>query len=97
MGDEHVPALMAAYAVAMSAKAGQLTEHAVEDMRIKAEEVLLRNHPAYPVIVHFATMYELARHDPAALAQLGEALEVGVRMAVQPAQPERPERVDLDG
>lgn len=97
MGDEHVPALMAAYAVAMSAKSGQLTEHAVEDMRIKAEEVLLRDHPAYPVIVQFATMYEMERHDPAALAQLGEALELGIRMAVQPASADRPERVDLDG
>lgn len=97
MGDEHVPALMAAYSVAMSAKVGQLTEHAVEDMRIKAEEVLLRDHPAYPVIVHFATMYEIHRRDPAALAQLGETLELGIRMAVQPAQPERPVRVDLDG
>ena len=97
MGDEHMPALMAAFAVAMSARTNQLTPHAVEDMRIKAEEVLKRDHPAYPVILNFATQYELHRRDPAALAQLGETLELGVRMAVQPSQPDRPTRMDLDG
>lgn len=97
MGDEHLPALMAAFAVAMSARTNQLTPHAVEDMRIKAEEVLKRDHPAYPVILNFATQYELHRRDPAALAQLGETLELGVRMAVQPSQPDRPARMDLDG
>lgn len=97
MGDEHTPALMAAFAVAMSARTGQLTDHAVEDMRIKAEEILLRDHPAYPVILNFATQYEMHRRDPAALVQLGETLELGIRMAVQPAAPDRPARVDLDG
>ncbi len=97
MGDEHLPALMAAFAVAMSARTGQLTAHAVEDMRIKAEEVLLRDHPAYPVIVSFATQYEIHRRDPEALAELGRTLELGIRMAVQPVAPDRPARVGLDG
>ena len=72
MGDEHTGALMAAYAVAMSARTNQLTEHAVEDMRVKAEELLLKEHPAYKPILHFATMYEITRRDPAALAVLGD-------------------------
>ena len=97
MGDEHTPALMAALAVAMSARTGQLTQHAVEDMRVKAEELLKRDHPAYPVIVTFATQYELHRRDPAALSELGKTLKMGIRLAVQPAQPDRPARVDLDG
>jgi hypothetical protein len=97
MGDEHTPALMAAYAVALSARTGQLTDHAVEDMRVKAEEVLRRDHPAYPVIVTFATHYELERRNPEALRALGEDLERGVRLAVQPPPPERPRRVDIDG
>jgi hypothetical protein len=97
MGDEHTPALMAAFAVAMSARTGQLTDHAVEDMRIKAEEVLLRDHPAYPVIMSFATMYEVNRRNPEALTQMGESLEHGIRLAVQPAEPERPFRADIDG
>ena len=97
MGDEHTPALMAAFAVAMSARTGQLTQHAVEDMRVKAEEVLKRDHPAYPVIVTFATQYELHRRDPAALSELGSTLEMGIRLAVQPTRPEGRFRADLDG
>jgi hypothetical protein len=96
MGNEHLPALMAAFSVAMSARAGMLTDHAVEDMRVKAEEVLLRDHPAYPVIMTFATMYELARRDPAQLAALGDDLERGVRIALAPA-PTLPFRADIDG
>jgi hypothetical protein len=97
MGDEHLPALMAAFAVAMNARAGSLTLHMVEDMRIKAEEILRRDHPAYPVIVNFATQYELYRRDPAKLAELGETLDMGVRLAVAPTAPERPFRADIDG
>ncbi len=96
MGDEHLPALMAAFAVAMSARPGQLTEHAVEDMRVKAEELLRRDHPAYPIIVQFATMYEVHRRDAATLVTLGDDLERGIRLAVTPA-PTLPFRADLDG
>lgn len=96
MGDAHLPALMAAFSVAMSARAGMLTDHAVEDMRVKAEEVLLRDHPAYPLIMTFATMYELARRDPAQLHELGEDLDRGIRLALAPA-PALPFRADIDG
>ncbi len=96
MGDPHVAALMAAFSVAMSARCNQLTPHAVEDMRIKAEEILGREHAAYPVITTFATMYEMHRRDPAALAELGEDLERGLKYATAPA-PRMPERRDIDG
>lgn len=97
MGDTHVAALTAALAVAMSARTGQLAHHAVDDMRTKAEELLPRDHHAYPVIMAFATQYELHRRDPAALAELGETLQHGLRLAVAPASPELPFRRDLDG
>lgn len=97
MGDEHLPALMAAFAVAMSARTGQLTDHAVEDMRVKAEEVLRRDHPAYPIIMQFATMYEVNRRDPAAMSALGDDLERGIRLAVSPIVPTLPFLADLDG
>lgn len=97
MGDPHVAALTAAYAVAMSARTGQLTDHAVEDMRVKAEELLLRDHPAYPIIMTFCTMFEVERRNPPALAALGEDLERGIRHAVwQPGHP-LTERRDIDG
>lgn len=97
MGDEHTAALMAAFAVAMSARTAQLTDHAVEDMRVKAEELLLKDHPAYQPILRFATMYEITRRDPAALAALGDQLEHDIRLAVAPPQRELPFRADIDG
>ena len=81
----------------MNARTGSVTLHMVEDMRIKAEEILSRDHPAYPLITAFATQYELHSRNPAMLAQLGDALEYGIRMAVAPPAPERPYRADLDG
>lgn len=97
MGDTHVAALTAALAVAMSARTGQLVQHNVDDMRTKAEELLPRDHQAYPLIMAFATQYELHRRDPAQLAQLGEALQHGLRLAVAPAQSDLPFRRDIDG
>ncbi len=97
MGDDHTAALMAAFAVAMNARTNQLTQHLVDDMRAKAEELLPREHQAYPLILGFATQYELHRRDPEALATLGETLQHGIRLAVAPASPELPFRSDLDG
>ena len=97
MGDPHVAALTAAFAVAMNARTGQLTDHSVEDMRIKAEELLLRDHPAYPIIMTFCTMYEVERRNPPALTALGEALERGIRDAVRPPAQVLPYRADIDG
>lgn len=95
MGDTHVAALTAAYAVAMSARTNTLSQHAVEDMRIKAEE-LLRDHPAYPVITAFATQYELHHRNREMLASLGETLEMGVRLSVAPAAPDNQHWSDRD-
>ena len=97
MGDEHTPALMAALAVALSARTQTLTPHAVEDMRIKAEELMPRDHSAFAAITTFAVQYELHRRDAQKLAELGEELEACLRRAVAPAAPERPYRADLDG
>lgn len=97
MGDEHTPALMAAYAVALSARTQTLSPHAVEDMRTKAEELMPRGHAAYHAITAFATQYELHRRDPQKLSDLGEELEACLRRAVAPAAPERPWRADIDG
>lgn len=97
MGDEHTPALMAAFAVALSARTRTLTPHAVEDMRIKAEELMPRDHLARPAILAFATQYDLHRRNPERLAELGDELEACLRRAVAPPTPERPWRADIDG
>lgn len=96
MGDTHVAALTAALAVAMNARTNQLAQHHVDDMRTKAEELLHRDHHAYPVIMAFATQYELHRRNPEQLAELGKTLEMGIRLAVAPASPELPFRSDID-
>lgn len=82
------PALMAAFSTAMSARAGQVTPHQVDEMRIKAEELLDRDDPVRGAVLSFATMYEAHRRDPEAIKSLGETLETSVRASVQPAQPE---------
>ena len=92
--DEHVPALMAAFSVALSARTNMLTAHAVDQMRTQAEELLPRDHAAYPAIVSFATQYEIYHRDPEALARLGQYLEASLTEAVGPRLPYR---ADLDG
>jgi hypothetical protein len=94
MGDPQVAAIMAAFAVAMT---NQLMQQVVDDMRTKAEELLPRDHAAYPVIMAFATQYELHRRDPAQLAELGKTLQMGIRLALAPAPVKLPFRRDLDG
>jgi hypothetical protein len=97
MGDEHTPALIAAFAVALSARTNTLTAQAVDDMRARAEELLDPKHPARPGIIAFATQYELHRHNRERLAELGCDLEACLHRAVAPAAPERPYRADIDG
>lgn len=91
-----VPALVAAQAVALSARTDGLTMHAVDDMRTKAEELLARDDPMRGAMLAFATQYEALRRDPYALRLLGEALEraLAEALALGPA-PARPRR-DID-
>lgn len=97
MGDLHVPALLAALSVAMSARTRQLTAHAVDDMRVKAEELLHRDHAAFPIIMTFCTMFEVQRRDPAAVALLGEDLERGINHVVWQPNAALAGRRDIDG
>lgn len=96
MGDAHLPALMAALSVALSARTRQLTMHAVDDMRTKAEELLPRDHGARAAIILFCTMYELHARDADAVTELGAELQRGLDRAL--ALPARlRERKDIDG
>ena len=77
-----MPALMAAYAVAMSARTGQLMPHAVDDMRVKAEELLDRGDDLRAACILFATKYEELKRDAYALRVLGEALAADIERAI---------------
>lgn len=90
------PALMAAFSTAMSARAGQVTPHQVDEMRIKAEELLDRDDPVRSAIITFATKYEELRRDLYALRILGENLEAEVGQALNPDHVARRHRADLD-
>lgn len=88
MADEHVPALIAAQAAAMSARTGQLTQQAVDEARIKAEELLPRDHPARAAVITFATMYEQYRRDPEQMRKQGEYLQDALGRALNPDSPD---------
>ncbi len=94
-----LPALFAAQAVALSARMGEVTLHAVDDLRTKAEELLPKGDPLRQAVLAFATMYEVHRRDKAALAAMGEALDRAVAEALrrQPVDPSTwPAPVDLE-
>lgn len=87
---------LAAQAVAMGAMINDLDGLAVEDMRSRAEELLSRDDPFYRAITGFATQYQLASHDPAALAMQGRILRDAVLDAAGGGYHPR-ERRDIDG
>ena len=94
---DRMPVLMAAQAVAMSARTNQLTTHAVDDMRIKAEELLAHGDELRLAVLTFASAYEGARRDPGALAVHGTTLEAEIRelLKLNTAAPRT--RADIDG
>lgn len=96
MAERHGPVLLAALAVAMRARTGGLIGHEVDDMRIRAEELLERDDELRRAIMGFATGYELHRHDPAAVAELGEELDRNIERDLRPVPPDI-ERRDIHG
>lgn len=95
MGDR-MAALFAAKAIALSARTGSLTMHAVDDARAKAEELLDRDDDLRPAIIRFATQFEQYRRDPYALEKLGEELDRAIEdaLGLSPAAPAY--RADID-
>lgn len=94
---DRVSVLMAAKAVALSARTDGLTPHAVEDMRTRAEELLARDDALRPACIRFATMFEEYRRDAYALRMLGEELEREIEAALGLTPPAPRLRRDLDG
>lgn len=92
---DRLSALMAAHAVALSARTGSLTQHAVDEMRGRAEQVMGREDTMRAAILSFATMYEALRRDAYAVEKLGEQLEAALRSELSLTRTMR-ERRDLD-
>jgi len=91
-----VPVLMAAASVAMCARSGGLTQQAVDEMRVRAEELLDRDDPLRRDVFWFATQWEAVRRDPDALALIGALLLAAVERETVPRVPGT-DRVDLHG
>jgi len=94
---ERMPAMTAALSVAMSARTGSLTQHAVDDLRTKGEELLPRGDDLRSAILSFATRYEQLKRDQVALKYLGEELQAALAKTLNPDQPALRERRDIDG
>lgn len=94
---DRLSVLFAATAVAGSARTGGVTQHMVDDLRTKAEELLDRGDDLRLAVLAFATMFEEYRYDAYAMTKLGETLDRAVHVALNPeARPAR-ERRDVDG
>lgn len=96
MNENRTPALMAAQAVALSARTHMLTQHAVDDMRTRAEELLDRDDPMRAACLRFATKFEEYRRDTYALEKLGEELQRELANALSIEAPSLRERRDID-
>lgn len=90
------PALLAAQAVALRARTGGLQAYEVDDMRVRAEQLLARDSALRAAIYHFCTMYELDHHDSAKLIEHGEELSRGVDRALRPDAVDAG-RIDIHG
>lgn len=93
---DRTPAYSAALAVALNARTGSLTLHMVDDMRIRAEELLDRDDPMRAAIIGFATSYEEFRRDAYAMEKLGETLQAALSDALSLTAVSRRERRDID-
>lgn len=94
---DRVSVLMAAKSVALSARTACLTAHAVENMRVVAEELLPRGDDLRAACIQFATMFEAHRRDPYALRILGEGLDRQIDQDLGLLRPELRQRRDIDG
>ncbi|MES2667435.1 MAG: hypothetical protein V4712_15155 [Pseudomonadota bacterium] len=93
---DSLPVIFAAKAVAGSARCGGLTQHMVDDLRTKAEELLARGDALRLEVLAFATMYEEHRWDAYAMEKLGESLDRAVHEALNPTAPPLRHRRDID-
>ncbi len=89
---------MSAFATAMSARTDGLTQNQVDATRTLAEQMLDHGDPLRLSIIHFATMFEEYRRDPAALRRFGDELDRAVNADLHPDRvARRIERRDIDG
>lgn len=87
---------MAALAVALQAKCGELDPLDVADLLARAEQELDAEDQLFRAITDFATQHQLCRFDLPKLAEIGADLNRHVEIACLPSPPD-PERSDIHG
>ena len=87
---------LAAFALAMSAKTGELDVADVEALQTRGAQVLEHDDPLYRAICAFAVGYELQHYDRAGLCALGEDLRRAVEVDAMPTPPDA-DRRDIYG
>lgn len=97
MTEIRIEVIFAAKAVAGAARTRSLTAHMVDELRVKAEELLPRGDVLRAEVLTFATMYEAYRRDDYAMEKFGEALDRAVHVSLNPDAPQLRERRDIDG
>lgn len=91
-----VPVLGDATAVALKARDGSVTQHEVDGLREKVEELMKGDESFAPCVYRFCTDYELVRRDPEGLKAAGEALWHAIKVATDRV-PDGSGRADIDG
>lgn len=94
--DDRMAVKFDAFAVGMSAQVGGLVEMDVDALVTKAEQLLGSDDQLTQAITGFATQYQLARYEPARLAELGRHLVAYVD-AVNTPEPPDLNRRDIHG
>ena len=96
-GTGHIPVMMAAMAVSLSAKIGEFDQEQTDRMVTSADELLDHAAPLFRAICGFATQAQMVRRDPAALAMQGRILAEAVERAAGAAPALPSFRADIDG
>ena len=92
----HTQLKFAALALAYKAKVNEVDPLDVDHLLTEVDTQLPHDHPIFRGVTHFATQYELAAQDAAAVMQLGDDLARLVEGWAVPAPPDL-NRKDIHG
>ncbi len=96
MHNDRTPALLAALSVALKAKQGIVRPDDVADMSMRVQNLYPPDHFVRVAALNFAASWGPVRHDPAALADLGQVLHGAVIAGARP-DPVDASRRDIHG
>lgn len=87
---------LAALALAMRARVGDMVRHDLDMLLAQADEILDSDDPLFLEISKFASQYLICSRDPVMVSTLGQELERAVQVATLPTPPDA-SRADIHG